>query len=241
MRFVSGSTPEEIKLVMGIQGAVGSVQDNSIGPQTLTDLAVAVNADVFPLNVTMFNNPVIVAADIRPAAVSGSLSKYANAISGSFSWEHRPCSILISDGEVVCGTACHAHLGKPECVLYRFENGMFGIRRAKSADELPKTLRWAIGGCGLLDYYNPAAEGFTGAYADVLRRTNHTLIGVKNKMVYLCYVKNATGIECNSYAKKLGLEKAVLLDGGHIAAINGAETKINTTLTTQYYIVQGVK
>lgn len=243
MRFVSGSTPEEIRMVTAWQRTVGAAPDNSVGPQTITDTLAKLCADVWPVNVTIFNQPVIIAWDARPAAVNAPLKRYANAVSGSFSYSRKPCSILVADGEVVCGYACHAHLKKPETVLYRLEDGTFGIKKCLYATELPKGVRWAVGGVGLLDEYNPAAEGFTGIYSDVLRRTDHTFLGTKHELVYMGYVKNKTGAEVNAYCKKLGLASAVMLDGGHVAAINAAEDRINTC-TTQFYVVQatgGVK
>lgn len=240
MKFVSGSTPEEKRLVLALQDRVGAVADNSIGPQTLVDLAVALGVNVWPLSVTIFGQPVIVAKDARPARVTAPLRNYANAISGSFSSSQKPCSILVADGKTVCGYACHAWLGKPESVLYRLNDGTFCVKRCTYSTELPTETRWAIGGCGLLDFYDPPSEGFVGRYADVLRKTNHTMIGVKRGYVYLCYVKSMWGYEVNSYAKKLGLDHAVLLDGGHVAAINATESKINTG-EKQFYIIQAVQ
>ena len=49
-----------------------------------------------------------------------------------------------------------------------------------------------------------------------------------------------TGRKVDEHCRKLGLELAVMLDGGHVAAINGAESfaKINTS-QIQYYMIQG--
>ena len=59
--------------------------------------------------------------------------------------------------------------------------------------------------------------------------------------MYLIYIKNKTGAEVNAFCRdKLMLDHAVMLDGGHVAAINGDESfaKINTT--QQFYMIQGV-
>ena len=128
--------------------------------------------------------------------------------------------------------ACHAYMGKPESVLYRLESGAFGIKKCKSAAELPTDVRWAVGGMGLLGNYDPAGEGFTGAQAGVLRKTNHTVLAVKNGKTYGVYYKNMTGQQINAHCRdKMQFEMAVMLDGGHIAAINGAEkfAQINTS------------
>lgn len=239
MKNISGSTTEEAKMIKAIQTAVDSIPDGSAGAQTMSDIAVKLGANCFPLALDIYSNPVIIAKDLTVAAVKASLGSFANSISGSFSYQQKPCSIMISNGNIVCGYGCHAHLNKPESVLYRLQNGEFGIKRVTYATELPSDCRWAIGGVGLLGNYNTSAEGFTGAYSDVLRKTNHTLVGVKNGMVYLCYARNMNASQVNAYATKLGLEKAVMLDGGHVAAINSANTKININ-QTQFYIVQAI-
>ena len=97
---------------------------------------------------------------------------------------------------------------------------------------------WAVGGMGLLGNYNPAADGFTGAYSDVLRKTNHAVLGCKGGMLYGVYCKAMTAQQVNAFCQdKLKLKYAVMLDGGHVAAINGACNKINTN-QRQYYAVR---
>lgn len=240
MKYVSGSTPEEKRLVLALQKCVGAVADNSIGPQTLVEIASALGVDVWPINVTIFGQPLIVAEDILPAAVDAPLKSYANAISGSFSYQRRPCSILVSHGKVVCGYSCHAHLRKPETVLYRLDSGAFGSQKARYATELPQAIRWAVGGVGLLDAWDPAGEGFAGAYADVLRRTAHTWLGVKRGLIYLGYCADMTGAQVSAYVRKLGMEQAIMLDGGHVAAIHGADVRRNAG-QRQFYIIQAIK
>ncbi len=115
----------------------------------------------------------------------------------------------------------------------------------KNVNQLPKDISWAVGGLGLLDNYAPATEGFAKYsgkdFTDVLRKTNHSMLGIKNGYVFLCYVANKTATEVNALAKKLGFEYAIMLDGGHIAGIYGTESfaKINSSIT-QYYIIKAV-
>ena len=95
-----------------------------------------------------------------------------------------------------------------------------------------------FGGLGLLDRYDPAAEGFTGVYSDVLRKTNHTVLGCKGGLLYGVYCKSMTAQQVNAFCRdKLKLTRAVMLDGGHVAAINGACNKINKQ-TRQFYAVR---
>lgn len=249
MKIIKGETASEKKMIKATQTAVGAIADGEIGTQTMSDLAVRVSADCFPITLEIYKMPVIIAKDIVPFSPSDKLSKFKNSISGSFLSGTTPCSIMVADGKTISGYACHSHYDKPETVIYRLENGKFGITRAMSADELPEDTKWAVGGLGLLNFYDPNAEGFckvtkngrTENFSDVLRDTNHTMLGVKNNMCYMVYCKSMTAKEVNAFAKKLGLEKAIMLDGGHVAAIYGEESfaKINTS-QKQYYAIKGV-
>lgn len=201
----------------------------------------------YPRTVLLDGMPAILAKNIVPFNPNSPLSGWSNTISGSFSASKQPCSILVQDGKVKQEYACHAWYGRPESVLYRLNTGEVGIARVVSADELPKGVRWAVGGLGLLGNYDPAAEGFckltkngrTENFSDVLRDTDHTVLGYKDGLFYLIYCKSMTGAQVNAFAQKLGLELAIMLDGGHVAAINGGEdyAKINLK-QKQYYAVQ---
>ena len=75
-------------------------------------------------------------------------------------------------------------------------------------------------------------------YSDVLRKTNHTVLGYKGGLLYGVYCKAMTAQQVNAFCRdKLKLEYAVMLDGGHVAAIHGACNKINTQ-TRQFYAVR---
>ena len=233
MRDIKGSTSEEIRMIRAIQRAVGALDNGWIGNQTMSDIAARLGADCFPLNVELYGQPCILARDIEPVNMSGPLPK--NAISGSFSWQGRPCSILVRGGKVVRDWSCH--YPRPESVLYKTTDGAVRIARVSSASSLDNVV-WAVGGMGLLDRYDPAAEGFVGAYSDVLRKTNHTVLGWKGGMIYGVYCKNMTAQQVNAFVRdKLKLTRAVMLDGGHVAAINGACSRINTQ-TRQFYAVR---
>jgi hypothetical protein len=156
-----------------------------------------------------------------------------------------PCSICVAGGKIIQALACHYWQDFPESVLYGTEYRTVSISRVKKAEELPERVVWAVGGLGLLDNYNPDDEGLkkigSQDFSDVLRDTNHALLGVKNGYIYLAYCASMTVNQVNEFAKKLGLELAIMLDGGHIAGINGSEpfARINTSIT-QYYVIQAV-
>ena len=224
---------EEVRMIKAIQRSVGALDNGWIGNQTLSDIAAKLGADCFPLNVELYGQPAILARDIDPLNLSGRLPE--NSISGSFSWQGAPCSILVRGGRVVRGMSCH--YPTPESVLYKTADGAVHIARVASASLLDNVV-WAVGGMGLLGNYNPAAEGFTGAFSDVLRKTNHTVLGYKGGMLYGVYCRSMTAQQVNAFVRdKLKLDYAVMLDGGHVAAINGACSRINTN-QRQYYAVR---
>ena len=233
MRDVKGATSEEIRMIKAIQRSVGALDNGYIGNQTLSDIAAKLDADCFPLNVELYGQPAILARDIDPVNMSGPLPK--NAISGSFSWQGQPCSILVRGGKVVRGMSCH--YPTPESVLYKTTDGAVRIAHVSSAAALGDVV-WAVGGMGLLGGYDPELDGFIGVYSDVLRKTNHTVLGCKGGLLYGVYCKSMTAQQVNAFCRdKLKLEYAVMLDGGHVAAINGACNKINTQ-TRQFYAVR---
>ena len=232
MKNISPSTKNEEKLFKAIQKAVGSAQNGAIDCQTMVDIAVKLNANCFPITLQMFGYPVIIGNDLLAWSPKAPISGFSNSMLGSFTYPRAttPCSILINYGTVICGNSCHAHLNKPESVIYRTNDGKFGIKRVTYTSELPKNVKWAVGGMGLMDMYDPSAEGFTGAYSDVLRKTDHNVLGVKNGKVYGVYYKNMTGQQINEHCKNsMKFDFAILLDGGGLAAINGSESfaKIN--------------
>ena len=233
MRDIKGATSEEIRMIRAIQRAVGALDNGWIGNQTLSDIAAKLGADCWPLNVELYGQPCILARDIDPLNMSGPLPK--NAISGSFSWQGQPCSILVRGGKVVRDWSCH--YPRPESVLYKTTDGAVRVARVSSVSLLDNVV-WAVGGLGLLDRYDPAAEGFTGVYSDVLRKTNHTVLGCKGGLLYGVYCRSMTAQQVNAFCRdKLKLTRAVMLDGGHVAAINGACNKLNTQ-TRQFYAVR---
>lgn len=246
MNIVTGETPDEVSLIKGIQKAIGANVDGQIGLQTLSDIACKLGAANFPGTYKIYGVPVIIANDIiiKPSPGTG-LAAYANSMNGSFFYAGKPCAICVFDGVTYCSAACHSGDGYPESVLYKLRDGAIGLARIKSTSELPGNLMWAAGGLGLLSNYNPDAEGFkqlaSGDYSDVLRCTNHAMLGVKNGHVYMVYCPSMTAAQVNALAGTLGLEKAIMCDGGSIAGMNGGESfaKINTGVT-QYYLIQGV-
>lgn len=240
MKDVKPQTANEDKMLRAIQHQIGAYENGIIGCQTMSDIAERLGADCFPVTLKLYGHPTIIAKDIIPFAPAEPLSRYRNALSGSFSFNKKPCSILVYGANVACGSACHSWLNKPESVLYK--TNKVDIKRCVYSSDLPYKVKWAVGGMGLLDFYNPAEEGFSGSYADVLRKTNHTVLGEKNGYIYLIYFANMTAEQINAELKSKKIcDKAILLDGGHVAAINGTESfaQINTN-QLQYFAIQAI-
>ena len=116
------------------------------------------------------------------------------------------------------------------------------------ATDLPKGTEWAVGGFGLMQFWNPDGQGFkkikmpngkiSDFYTTVAYRTNHLVLGYKNGMMYLVFCKNMTAEEVNKLMVKFNFEYALLLDGGGLAAMNGEEgfAKIKTNIKQGYAI-----
>jgi len=196
----------------------------------------------------------IVSDDLLIFDPNGPLKNYADAMSGSFTWPSgkAPGSILVNKGVTVCGSACHAWLGYPETVLYRYRNGVFGIGRFKFDTDIPNRadVLWAFGGVGLLSLYKPSLEGFakfvvngkTYNYTDVLRKTAHTVIAIKAGKCYQIYIHSMSAYQINLWVKNQGFEMAVMGDGGHIPAINGSTADCKHNLYIQQgFATQGIE
>jgi len=246
MKELSGQTASEKRLVLAWQGHIGVRQDNAIGPASVVSTLARLGVKgCWPATLKIYNCPCIVCEDVVPLAVKQkSLSGYANAISGSFAYNDGsgPASILFADGKAARSVSCHYYDGKyPESVIFCRRDGSFGGARIRTLQDLigyPDGFAWVVGGMGLLSNYNPAVEGFKGAFSDVLRRTNHTVLGVKDGLVFLVYCPNMTAGEVNARAQTFAFDHAIMLDGGHIAAINGTESfaRLNRSQAQQYII-----
>lgn len=255
MKDVKYETLEEKRMIEGIQKAYGAKQDGIIGNQTLSDIAKAVAPEVLPLTLILYGMPVIISKDILPFSPKASLRGFSNSISGSFTYPRAkyPCSVLVSHGEDIYASGSKAWAGFRESVIVRYNDNTTKIMRILNTFEIPyrQNVKWAVGGMGLLGNYNPELEGYRAFkhdgtnfnHGDVLRKTHHTVLGIKDNFCYLVFVKNMTGGQVNNFCKdKLKLDMAVMLDGGtDIPAINGAElfAKINLN-RIQGYAIQAI-
>lgn len=89
--------------------------------------------------------------------------------------------------------------------------------------EIKGYIKWAISGISLYPNYNPKAEGFVGAYADVLRATKHTAIGFKGNKVYL--IASDKSLTLDDFRKgllnsRIAFDGLINLDGGSSTQMN---------------------
>ena len=255
MNFVSGKTTNEIALVTGLQGLAGAKKDNSIGPDTLVCLAQKLPGgdQLFPTDLTIFGCPTHIAQDILAFDPNSSLAKWDDSISGSFTYRagETPCSILVNNGKDLWSSASKAWAGFDESVMVKYKSGAVNIQRAKTTADLMdrKNVIVAVGGMGLLAAYNPDLEGFrkftfngtTYNHSDVLRKTDHTVLGYKNGYFYGVLFRNMTADQINRKCRdEFKFQFAILLDGGHIAGFNGTDNDVNLN-QMQGYILQFVR
>lgn len=141
------------------------------------------------------NNTFMLCSDVenlkfKEVSKSNAILLEENYINSTFfSWEATgrrfSTSILYADGVVHRRDA--NHLPYPQDTFIVNKDNSVEMKRIKSLNELNLSkVRIAIGGVGILDktnpsfVYDPAGCGFKGAYSDVLRKTNKTMI-VYNK------------------------------------------------------------
>lgn len=164
---------------------------------------------------------------------------------GTFFWnanlsgtEKYSTSILYANGKVYQEAA--NHLPYPQSVFVIYNDNSVEMKRIKNLSELDlKKVKIAIGGVGLrntLDSsfkYDPAAEGFSGAYADVLRMTNKTVIGYnknENKLYLMArtaiYHSVASRYDLLDLVRDCDYDIALSVDGGGSTFMNNADAMV---------------
>jgi len=157
-----------------------------------------------------------------------SCASYNNVISGTFQYKNVTSSMFCAWSKWKRKSSTHDWLKQPETVLYINRKGEVKSQRCLYWSEIKDDVVHAIGGLGLHDY-NPNLEGFKGAYADVLRNTYHTAIGHDGNQWIGVYAKGTGSQIKELMINKLGCKIAIMLDGGHIAAVNTKTFKANTS------------
>ena len=216
--------------VKAIQKGIKAYPDGIIGAQTIDCLYRKFANVKYPYEEKFFRGTVIYANNIGVDYCQNrkSVSNIPYSISGVFQWGGKAISVLVSEGKVINNFSSHAWLKQPETIIYKTHHGVIGAIRAISIPyDLISDVEWAISGVGLHNY-SPAEEGFKGVYSDVLRNTGHTGIGITEEGQIALLYKKCNGPQFKDWAiNKLGLKYAIMLDGGHIGAINTPKYKYN--------------
>lgn len=247
MNDIYPSTQNEKQFFIAMQKKLNIDANGIIGMNTLSTLAFQAGADIpLPRTLKLYGYPVIIGNDLIAFNPKGSIGGYSNSMLGSFTYPRAttPCSILVNDGKAIWNDACRAWAGYPEAVIYRLKNGKFGWGEFKTAKELPKDVKWAVGGFGLMDMWNPDGQGFkiingTDFYNTVAYKTYHNVLGLKNGKVYGIMYHAMNAVQVNDHCKKkMRFDHAIMLDGGGLSAINGTEdfAKYHTGIKQGYAI-----
>lgn len=151
---------------------------------------------------------------------------YSNCISGTFQYKNVTSSMFCAWGKWIRKSSTHDWLKQPETVIYQNKRGAIKAQRCLYTSEIQDDVVHAVGGLGLHNW-DPDLEGFKGPYADVLRNTGHTALGHDGKEWIGLYAKGTAAQIRDLMINTLKCEIAILLDGGHIAAINTTYAKEN--------------
>lgn len=147
-------------------------------------------------------------------------------------------SILYANGVVYQNYA--NHLPYSQNVFIVFKDNRVKMMKLNNLSELNlETVRLAIGGIGLRNTfddafkYNPAAEGFTGVYSDVVRKANKTVIGYNKKenKIYLMCRKNIIHYSNMEFdlvdlVDDCEYDIAISVDGGGSTFMNNADEMV---------------
>lgn len=225
-------------VVKEIQKITNAQVDGYFGHQSLLNLLIKLGGlkNVLPLSYKMYNgyamfqNP----DKIQLKECKNCLVKdYEMAGSGAFQYNTNVVSMFINDGKCINDTTSKSWKNKRVSTLYYTKDGDFGIKRVLYEHELPDNTKWAISGVGLIsktpNYYHPDWEGFTGQFSDVLRKTNHVVLGFREDGTVVYFLQpNCTMERLMWLAKEVyNLQYAISLDGGHIPAISTPKFKFN--------------
>ena len=214
---------------MAIQHVLGIKEDGSKGPHTTdVEYRFIVENVKTPYALKTYGQLMVIGDPDKTYPVKSegrSLKYFKNAVNGGFSWAGEAISILVRDHIVLRRYSAHQFMNKPDSVLCYYDNGMFQVHEVVDAHDIPnfKHLIWAIGGAGMGRHYNPTVQGFENhwyngnyyKFADVYRRTTHTVIGYDKfgYVIAVCFKNKDRKQMENHMENNLGIYDYVLLDG----------------------------
>lgn len=134
---------------------------------------------------------------------------------------HLPRSVwgLAGNGNKAIGPNSYQNSpnGHKRGTIIYYEDGTIDIKRINHIKEIDKPFKWCIGGGSLI----PNIIDEEKFASDIFRYTHHTAIGYKGNRVYLIVTaSHCTMEEFRNRILKLGLDKAIFLDGGGSTQMN---------------------
>lgn len=173
---------------------------------------------------------------LRAQAVKTNLNKVQHdyLINSGYSWwtdaaHHQPysLSVLVSEGKVLANAVPH---GQATGCLIVYEDNTVAVKQvADIAAE--QDVKFAVGGMTICPKVLSAEEGFTGAYADVLRETKRVVLGWhpdKQRVIIAGYDKMSAA-RGRDLLLELGCTCGITLDGGGSALMREAGRDVLTS------------
>jgi len=237
---------QAIRWITKIQESLGAFPDGLIGKQTLLELYKKFADPTYPVCTKIFNVDVVYSRPdhIKIVETKNKRGLKDNEISGTFQYRNKFNGIAVSDGKLLGNASAHSWANYPDTVIY-YDGENVGVKRCLTANDLPLGTVWAISGLGLHSF-RPDVEGyskftFNGEkkdFTDVLRNTGHTAIGVNSAdEIILAYIKGDALHVKDIMINKLKCKYAIMLDGGHIAAIKNEYSSHNSK-QRQHNVIQ---
>lgn len=142
---------------------------------------------------------------------------HKNFVNGTFFMKQAngkmyPLGITVGNDKVYSNYITH---DKPVATLIIYKNEKVEMKYISDITK-EKDVKLAISGYGVYPNITATQEGFTGAYADVLRSTNRPIIGYRKKdnKIVIAVRSLSSAQRANKTAKNLGLDFAISLDAG---------------------------
>ena len=173
---------------------------------------------------------------LRAEAAKTNLNKVQHdyLINAGYSWwtdaaHHQPysLSVLVSEGKVLANAVPH---GQATGCLIVYEDNSVTVKQVADITA-EQGVKFAVGGMTIAPKVLNAEEGFTGAYADVLRETARVVMGWhsgKERVIIAGYSKMSAA-RGRDLLLELGCTEGITLDGGGSALMREAGRDVLTS------------
>ena len=185
---------------------------------------------------TTADNIMIEKTPLKPLSVDGINGTFYN-LRGSEIY-----GLAMQDGkEIETNSYVTNFQGRKRGAIYYDGKSLHHAMVYNAKAEIKGNIKWAISGISLYPTYDPKAEGFTGAYSDVLRATKHTALGFKGNKIYLIASSKSLTLEnfrnglLNS---RLAFDGLINLDGGGSTQMNFNGKKVISSQRALNHVIR---